>query len=154
MPLPARDPLRLSIVADVDAPAAARRGVGGLVGRLDEDLLVRSRLIVTELVTNSVQHAAPGQSERIELLVSVHPERLRIEVIDGGHGFEPDTPELSRHQTSGWGLWLVDQLTDRWGVDEEQSTRVWCEIDHPTTGSDRLTATPAPDSLPQRDPAG
>ena len=50
-------------------------------------------------------------------------------------------------------LWLVDQLTDRWGVDEEQSTRVWCEIST-TRRPDPTTATPAPDSLPLRDPAG
>jgi anti-sigma regulatory factor (Ser/Thr protein kinase) len=117
------------MVADSDAPAAARRALAGLVGRLDEELLDRSRLIVTELVTNSVQHAPAGPSERIELQLAASPGRLRIEVTDGGHGFEPGTHELSLDQTSGWGLWLIDQLTDRWGVDHAHSTWVWCEID-------------------------
>jgi hypothetical protein len=32
----------------------------------------------------------------------------------------------------GWGLWLVDQLADRWGVGHSHSTRVWLEFNrHP-----------------------
>jgi hypothetical protein len=32
-------------------------------------------------------------------------------------------------QNSGRGFWMVDQLTDRWGVDFTRSIRVWCEFD-------------------------
>jgi hypothetical protein len=32
-------------------------------------------------------------------------------------------------RVDGRGLWIVEQLTDRWGVDLSHSTRVWCEFD-------------------------
>lgn len=113
----------------MDAPYAARQALEALAGRIDEDLLEKARLIVTELVTNSVRHAPPGEAGEVGIVVSPFPDCLRIEVTDGGNGFRPDSPEPSPGQTSGWGLWLVEQLTDRWGVDRQHSTRVWCEID-------------------------
>ncbi len=130
MPRPVPGPIRLSMAAGVDAPFAARQALEALTGRIDEDLLERTRLIVTELVTNSVRHAPPGEDGEVDMSVSLFPEYLRIEVTDGGSGFKPDTPELSPGQTSGWGLWLVEQLTDRWGIDRRHSTRAWCEIDY------------------------
>jgi hypothetical protein len=35
---------------------------------------------------------------------------------------------------SGWGLALVDRLSDRWGVSREDSTCVWFEIDRVLSG--------------------
>jgi hypothetical protein len=36
------------------------------------------------------------------------------------------------YQDSGWGLFLVEQLSDRWGVEQiGQATTVWFEIDRP-----------------------
>ncbi len=129
MPRPVPGPIRLSMVAGVDAPYAARQALEALAGRIDENLLEKTRLIVTELVTNSVQHAPPGEGGEVDMSVSPFPDCLRIEVTDGGSGFKLDTPELRPGQTSGWGLWLVEQLTDRYGIDRQHSTRVWCEID-------------------------
>ena len=65
------------------------------------------------------------------------PECLHIEVTDDGAGFDPTVtrPEPRSLRSGGWGLWMVDQLTDRWGVDFSHSTRVWCEFDLPTLRS-------------------
>jgi hypothetical protein len=38
-------------------------------------------------------------------------------------------PDPGPESLSGWGLYLVDQLTDRWGVTGTDGTRVWFEID-------------------------
>jgi hypothetical protein len=56
---------------------------------------------------------------------------LRIEVSDSGPGFDPVStrPDPGGNDPGGWGLWLVDQLTDRWGVDLSHSARVWMEFD-------------------------
>jgi anti-sigma regulatory factor (Ser/Thr protein kinase) len=119
-----------SFATDLNAPTAARRALEGLSGHVDDDLLERIVLLVTELVTNSVRHAGlrPGQS--IDLQVFMRPELLRVEVSDDGHGFDAVAvkPEPAR-VSGGWGLWLLDQLTDRWGVDFSHSTRVWFELD-------------------------
>ena len=36
-------------------------------------------------------------------------------------------PDPSR--PSGWGLYLVRELSDRWGIDHDGETRVWFELD-------------------------
>lgn len=87
--------------------------------------------MVTEVVTNSVKHARLRAQEMIDLHVSVLPYLLRIEVTDNGPGFDPEVLKRNSHNagSGGWGLWLVDRMTDRWGVDFSHSTRVWLEFD-------------------------
>jgi hypothetical protein len=46
---------------------------------------------------------------------------------------------------AGFGLFLVEQITKRWGVTrEDQRTRVWFEIDYETSGSNGAAASDAP----------
>jgi anti-sigma regulatory factor (Ser/Thr protein kinase) len=117
-------------VPDVSAPLAARRALNGLASHVDHDVIERSGLVVSEVMTNSIKHAGLMPHQRIDLQVSVLSEVLRIEVTDEGLGFEPVAVKPGPERTSGgWGLWLVDQLTDRWGVDFDHSTRVWFEFD-------------------------
>ena len=50
-------------------------------------------------------------------------------MLDCGSGFQPpERPEPHRDRTGGWGLCLVDQLADRWGVAPDDVTRVWFEL--------------------------
>jgi len=129
MPLAGVSSRRRSLVAVPDAGAAARRELDGLAGHIEQDVIERSRLVLTELITNSVRHSGSGPERQIELGLSVRPELVRIEVGDQGRGFEPMAAVPRHEQESGWGLWLVDQLTDRWGVDSGPPTYVWCELD-------------------------
>ena len=48
---------------------------------------------------------------------------------DSGPGFDAGTPLPSLYQDSGWGLYLVEQIADRWGVKQEEGTCVWFEVD-------------------------
>jgi anti-sigma regulatory factor (Ser/Thr protein kinase) len=114
------------------APAsasAAREALAPLGERLPEELLESIRLLVTELITNSVKHGRIDERQ-VRVNVTLTPEVLRVEVTDGGNGFEPPPPPADPSDTpSGWGLYLVDRLADRWGVEEEDGTLVWFEID-------------------------
>ena len=124
------DSVRRSLAPDLDAPAAARRALDGFRGQLEEDVIERSALVVTEVVTNSVTHAGLTAAQPIDLNIHVVPGCLRIEVTDAGTaGFDPAVTLPYPGQNSGRGFWMVDQLTDRWGVDFTRSTRVWCEFD-------------------------
>jgi anti-sigma regulatory factor (Ser/Thr protein kinase) len=87
------------------------------------------RLLVSELVTNSVRHSQTGASDPIELRLAVFADRLRVEVSDHGSGFQRRVRTPERGSGSGWGLYLVDQLADRWGVSRDETTHVWFEID-------------------------
>ena len=124
------DLVQRSLAPDLDAPAAARRALDQLGGYLEEDVIERTALVVTEVVTNSVTHAGLTAAQPIDLNIQALPECLRIEVTDAGTtGFDPVVKLPYPGQDSGWGFWMVDQLTDRWGVDFTHSTRVWCEFD-------------------------
>ena len=117
---------------DLDSAAAARHAVDQLAGRLPEDQLGDVRLLVSELVTNSLRHAELGPDDSILLVVIVDDSRIRVEVSDGGKGFDYDRPPTDPSDVDGWGLYLVDTLSDRWGVDGDDRdgpTRVWFELD-------------------------
>jgi anti-sigma regulatory factor (Ser/Thr protein kinase) len=89
----------------------------------------RVRVVVSELVTNSVRHARLSPVQRIDLRVSARRDRLWLEVMDDGDGFDPAAIGPHPDQSpGGWGLEIVAQLTDRWGIDFSRSTRVWCEF--------------------------
>jgi anti-sigma regulatory factor (Ser/Thr protein kinase) len=119
--------LELRLAGGRESPARARTALSGLNGSLS-DLRVPVRLLVSELVTNAVQHAGCGPDRPVELRLDCSPERVRVEVRDEGPGFEPLTGRIDPLQ-DGFGLALVDQLADRWGVDVERGARVWFEID-------------------------
>ena len=104
----------------------ARRALDDLNGAIDPAVLPDVRLIVSELITNSVKYGGEGP---VRLEVEASPESVRAEIIDQGVGFTPverDKEDLDK--VGGWGLHLTEQLTSRWGT-YEGSTHVWFEID-------------------------
>ena len=112
------------------APARARAVIDGFSGRVPEMRLRDVRLLVSELVTNAVRHAGLRGGDRIRLLASLSGAVLRVEVHDPGHGFEPRRPEPDPSRSSGWGLYLVEEIADRWGMDGAGTgTRIWFELD-------------------------
>ena len=124
------DSARRSLAPDRDAAAAARRVLDGFRGQLEEGVIDRSALVATEVVTNSVTHAGLTAAQPIDLKIQVFPGCLRLEVADEGtRSFDPVVRLPHSGQNSGRGLWMIDQLTDRWGVEFTHSTRVWCEFD-------------------------
>jgi anti-sigma regulatory factor (Ser/Thr protein kinase) len=107
------------------APARARGALEELAERISAERLRDVRLLVSELVTNAVRHAG---GEVVRLVVGVREGILRVEVHDPGDGFEVAAPSEDPMRASGWGLVLVDELADRWGVDRAPTTRVWFEM--------------------------
>lgn len=121
--------VRLSLTNGPDAVAAARRGLDGLEPEVGAQCLNDMRLLVSELVTNSVRHARDAQGDELELAVNVSDETIHVCVTDRGPGFEAAPRAPDDDPGSGWGLFLVEQLSDRWGVELNGSTRVWFEIE-------------------------
>jgi anti-sigma regulatory factor (Ser/Thr protein kinase) len=117
--------LSVDIPRDRTAPAAARRIVDGLAGRVDADVVPEVRLLVSELISNSVKYGAEG--EVTLRITTAGPRRLRVEVIDRGAGFVPVARDRPATEVGGWGLHLVQTLSDRWGV-HEHAAHVWFEI--------------------------
>jgi anti-sigma regulatory factor (Ser/Thr protein kinase) len=109
------------------AVRTARRMVERFAQVLEPDLLHETRLLVSELVTNCVRHGRAGDADQIVLRAQVRSGVLSVEVADRGPGFAPRPPERDLEDPSGWGLFLVDRLADRWGVATGEETRVWFE---------------------------
>jgi anti-sigma regulatory factor (Ser/Thr protein kinase) len=125
----ARNQIAVEFEAGPSAAAAARNALLALEGRVDEHLLGDVRLLVSELVTNSVRHSSVRPDDCVHMNVSVSEDGLRVEVADPGCGFEFKPRDADRTRPGGWGLVLVDQLADRWGVVRDHFTRVWFELD-------------------------
>jgi serine phosphatase RsbU (regulator of sigma subunit)/anti-sigma regulatory factor (Ser/Thr protein kinase) len=120
----------LDLPSAAESAAAARDALAPLGERLDESQLETVRLLVTELITNSVKHGHKGE-EPVRVTVTVDATRVRVEVKDGGPGFEapPPPPQTSSESTSGWGLYLVARIADRWGIESGDDASVWFELD-------------------------
>lgn len=112
-----------------DAPARARDALDRLAAGLAPGRLGDARLLVSELVTNAVRHAGLRAGQRVRLVAALEGRALRIEVHDPGGGFEPRAPSPNPARASGWGLVLVRELADRWGVESGPRTLVWFEMD-------------------------
>jgi anti-sigma regulatory factor (Ser/Thr protein kinase) len=123
----------IELAGTPQAAAEARQALDGLSEHVPERRLRDVRLLVSELVTNAVRHAGLKASDRIGLLVDRRDRVLRVEVDDPGHGFELRPPKPDPARASGWGLYLVDELADRWGMDRggRGGTRIWFELDEP-----------------------
>ncbi len=123
--------LNLWFAGAPNAAGAARSALACLDEHLDETTRHQLRLIVTELITNSVRHSGIGPAGSVGLDVRVGRDRVRAEITDPGPGFAPEvrpaTPQ-DLDRSGGWGFLLVDELTDSWGVEHDGLTRVWFEL--------------------------
>jgi len=82
-------------------------------------------MIVTELVTNAIRHGPGGP---VELALEAGGSGLRGEVADPGPGIFHDDLERRRPtEEGGRGLFLVDALSDSWGLSAGRS-KVWFEV--------------------------
>ena len=84
-----------------------------LSGRVSATLFDAVRLLVSELVTNSVMHARLAADATIRVSVAMSDGVVRLEVENPGEGAvaagRPD-----RKSGSGFGLYLVDVIAQRW----------------------------------------
>jgi anti-sigma regulatory factor (Ser/Thr protein kinase) len=109
----------------VQAPGIARRSVAGWFEEaLSDDELDRARLLTSELVANAVVHG----HGKITLRGSVDGDRVLVEVIDEGAGFERVLRQHDFQDLHGRGLSIVDAEASRWGI-HEGTTHVWFELE-------------------------
>lgn len=124
-----------SFAPAIETPALARHELEGwLPDSLAESERGALRLLVSELVTNSVRHAAASEAP-VDLAFRIANGTIRVEVHDGGAGFVPGTPTPRGADAGygGYGLFLVERMASRWGVETDDGTRVWFELDLPPT---------------------
>ena len=116
-------------VDDPRSVGTARQALDGLTQYVTRDVVNDVRLLVSELVTNALRHADRAGTW-VLFSAAVAGGVVRVEVCDAGSGFDATAPAVpTADQSSGWGLYLVDRIADRWGLDRgEGRFCVWFEI--------------------------
>jgi peptidoglycan hydrolase-like protein with peptidoglycan-binding domain/anti-sigma regulatory factor (Ser/Thr protein kinase) len=114
--------------ASPDVAGTARQMIDSMTTDLSGSKRHDLMLLTTEVVNNAVRHAARDVESDIRVEVLVSRTQVRLEVRDRGPGFDvPQLPEPGEEQSGGWGLYLIDAIADRWGVEHEPTT-VWLEV--------------------------
>jgi anti-sigma regulatory factor (Ser/Thr protein kinase) len=119
--------VELVLPAVPTAPAEARAVVEAIGSDLPEPVLVDAKLLLTELVSNVITHAARSIGPVIIRIRRNH--LVRVEVLDPGPMFNPNPRPPGTGAGSGRGLYLVDTVATAWGVEpDEAGKKVWFEL--------------------------
>jgi anti-sigma regulatory factor (Ser/Thr protein kinase) len=120
----------LVLVAEPVAARQARSWMSALAqGVVGARRLSDLELVLTEVVTNAVRHGTPGGALRVA--ATPKPAFLCVQVTDDGPGLVPNPGAMASDEHGGFGLFIVERLTRRWGVTREnRQTRVWFEFDY------------------------
>ena len=117
------------IGGDPTAAAAARELLTDRLGESTPAATLHDlHLLATELVTNAVLHAG---ADTILMSVAAGRARVRVAVTDPGTADDvPHVQPLDPEAIGGMGLFLVEQISDAWGVERtpDGANRVWFEV--------------------------
>ena len=120
----------LRLVPEPEVVTTARHALDQLADLLPAEKLEDVRLVVSELITNSILHAELSPNDQISLTVTVLAGSVRGRVCDPGSGFDlPSEPSPRSDMSGGWGLPIVEMISDCWGVERNGCACVWFEID-------------------------
>jgi anti-sigma regulatory factor (Ser/Thr protein kinase) len=115
----------IELPRQLSAASQARKWLGDRYGaELETDELDTAKLLASELVNNAVLH---GQGT-IMLRAALDKNRLLVEVIDQGSGFERVLDQNEFEKIGGRGLEIVETAASRWGV-HQGTTHVWFELE-------------------------
>lgn len=119
-----------ALTAAPDAPAHGRAWLRADLGSdLDEGERDRALLLLSELITNAVRHADAREDGQVAVEGWRYDRRLRVEVRDGGSGHSQPAVAVHPDARGGFGLMLVECLSDDWGwTHSDGGTVVWFEL--------------------------
>ena len=124
----------LRIPAKAEYITLCRLALTGLcqVRGIAEDTTADLKLALTEAVSNSVRHAyGPEGDGSVDVRYELHPDRLGIEVIDDGAGFDPDAPEENGSgggddeelSEGGLGIAIIKSIADEFELHSSPGAR-------------------------------
>lgn len=79
-----------------------------------------ARVVISELVGNSVRHAHPLPVNQLVVSWAVDGNDLVISVTDGGSGTSPHPISAADTAVSGRGLSIVEALVEHWWVEDDR----------------------------------
>jgi serine/threonine-protein kinase RsbW len=121
--------IHLRIPAKAEYITLCRLALTGLAQLRDigDDTMADLKLALTEAVSNSVRHAYGDKgSGHVDITYELQPDRLRIQVVDDGDGFDPDeAPALEGEELSegGLGIAIIRTIADEFELDSKPGVR-------------------------------
>jgi serine/threonine-protein kinase RsbW len=92
-----------------------------------DDVMADLKLALTEAVSNSVRHAyGPDGEGHVDVTYELHPDRLGVEVVDDGAGFDPDeAPSFEGEELSegGLGIAIIRSIADEFEIQSKPGAR-------------------------------
>jgi serine/threonine-protein kinase RsbW len=120
-------PVDIRVPLTAAAAASIRHAIAdALAGHVPNRTVADAQLVLSELVTNSVRHSGLDGDAMLRIAASLAGGVLRLEVIDEGDGAVVVRPPSIAG--GGFGLNVVEMLSRAWGVEREDTTRVWVEM--------------------------
>jgi serine/threonine-protein kinase RsbW len=123
--------IHLRIPAKAEYITLCRLALTGLAQLRDirEETMAELKLALTEAVSNSVRHAYGEQGDgHVDITYRLAPDRLGIEVVDDGHGFDHEggtSPALEDDELSegGLGIAIIRSIADEFELQSTAGTR-------------------------------
>jgi serine/threonine-protein kinase RsbW len=115
--------VRLRIPAKPEYITLVRLALSGLsrLRPLDEETLGDLKLAVTEACSNSVRHGyRNGKEGTVQVSYELQPDRLVVEVVDDGPGFDFESPRDPRGELTegGLGIEIIRSIADEFEAGE------------------------------------
>ena len=111
--------VRLTIPARPEYITLCRLALTGIsrLRPLSEEVLADLKLALTEAASNSVRHAYGDEGGLVEIVYELHADRLVVEVVDEGGGFDPPTEpsiafEDAELSEGGLGIAIIRAIAD------------------------------------------
>jgi serine/threonine-protein kinase RsbW len=109
--------VRLTIPARAEYITLCRLALTGIarLRQMSDELLADLKLALTEAASNSVRHAyGDADVGVVEISYELFPDRLVIEVVDEGEGFDPVAAEGNADELSegGLGIAIIRAIAD------------------------------------------
>jgi len=121
--------IRLRIPAKAEYITLCRLALTGLsqLRAIDDETMAELKLALTEAVSNSVRHAyGPDGAGHVEVTYDLYVDRLGIEVVDDGEGFDPDeSPSFDGDELSegGLGIQIIRSIADEFEIESAPGER-------------------------------
>jgi len=80
-----------------------------------------ARLIISELVANSIRHAQPLPDGNLGISWHLDPRGVQVAVTDGGAATQPRRVDAPASAIAGRGMVLVEELSISWWAERTRS---------------------------------
>lgn len=110
----AYDLISMNMSVNPDFVSVIRLTLSGVASRIGFSLddIEDMKVCVSEACTNAIKHS---KKDEFKVKFYVYPDRLTIEVLDDGIGYDVDSlasPDLKNPKTSGLGIFIIKTLMD------------------------------------------